>query len=390
MTGSPTSDQSTTRLLADLTEYEVLALEGRYNLSDGHPHFSPSEAERRIINDLPRLWKEASRQTQGTIDAGLVRAIADFHQQPTLLATGRPPLLAYASSISMGVVSAYLGGCRLNVSLLEPCFDNLCEILRHHGITPSPVSEDVLFRPEAADVDLQLAAICDVLIIVDPNNPTGRTSLLDDTARFRRIVEFCSAHGTMLVLDLSFSSFLRGPGMPGRPDVYEILEASGITYITIEDTGKTWPTLDLKCGLIMASADIYEDVRAIHTGVLLNVSPLSSLIVTEFIRASINEDFQTIPRLLAENRAILRASLHGTSLRMINPAVPVSVAWLEILDGRDASELQAALAAVDVHVLPGQHFYWAHPARGASFIRVALSRDTSLFSQAVDALVRGL
>jgi aspartate/methionine/tyrosine aminotransferase len=387
---SPSPGRSAAPLLPDLTEYEVLALEGRYNLSDGHPHFSPSMSEQRIISDLPQLWRDASRRTQGTIDGALVQALADFHRQPTLLAVGRAPLLAYASSISMGVVSAYLGGRQLSVSLLEPCFDNLYEILRHRGITPSPVPEDVVFSPEAAGEDLQAAVIGDVLIIVDPNNPSGRTSLLDDAARFRQIVEFCSAHGTMLVLDLSFSSFMRSPELPGRPDVYEVLEESGITYITIEDTGKTWPTLDLKCGMIMSSADIHEDVRAIHTGVLLNVSPVSSLIVTEFIRASINEDFRTIPRLLAENRAILQDSLRGTSLRMIDPAVPVSVAWLEILDGRDASDVQAALATADVHVLPGQHFYWAHPARGASFIRVALSRDTGLFSRAVDVLVRNL
>jgi hypothetical protein len=117
--GSPAPGQRTARLLPDLTEYEILALEGKYNLSDGHPHFSPSMAEQRIISDLPRLWRDASRLTQGTIDAALVQALADFHQQPTLLATGRTPLLAYASSISMGVVSAYIGERQLSVSLLS-------------------------------------------------------------------------------------------------------------------------------------------------------------------------------------------------------------------------------------------------------------------------------
>lgn len=379
-----------TAVYRDLTEYEILALEATHNLSDGHPHFSPSPAEQSIIDRLPSIWRDAASRTQGGSDAQLLRALAEFHRQPRMLTTGREPLLAYASSISLGIVCTYLAQTGRRVSLLEPCFDNLFELLQHHRLDPVPLPEDVVFRPDQAGVELDEIVTGDTLFIVDPNNPTGSSSLLNGARRFRQIVDFCARRGKLIVLDLSFSAFLRGPGMNGRPDLYEILEDAQVSYILIEDTGKVWPTQDLKCAVTSCSADVYDAMRAIHMGVLLNVSPVTTTLAAEFIRASAQDGFRAIPRLLLSNRSYLEERIPREMMRVAPASVPVSVAWMAILDGRDANTLQSELMVAGVHILPGSHFYWSGAGAGHDYLRVALSRDELTFRASVDHLVAAL
>lgn len=382
--------KNATANLRDLTEYEIRALEAPHNLSDGHPHFAASGAEQEIISRLPELWRLSASRTQATSDMELISALSEFHGQPRMMTRGISPLIAYASSVSIGIVCTYLAHTQRRVSLLEPCFDNLYELLRHHKISPLPLPESIVFQPDQTGLDLKDVATGDTLFIVDPNNPTGTSSLLDNACRFRQIVDYCAETSKMLVVDLSFSAFLSGPGMPGRPDLYEILDTSGIEYILIEDTGKVWPTQDLKCGLISCSPGIYKDVRAIHTGVMLNVSPFTTTLAAEFIRASTREGFNSIPHVIATNRGYLDAVLPENTLRIKTPTVPVSVSWLEIVDGRNAADLQARLAIVGVHVLPGDHFYWSDSRAGREHIRVALSRDPRYFQESINMLVEGL
>lgn len=374
----------------DLTEYEIRALEAEHNLSDGHPHFSPSLVEQTIVDRLPSIWWHAASRTQASSDAEFLTALAEFHRQPRMLMTGREPLLAYASSVSLGIVCTYLAHTGRRVSLLEPCFDNLFELLQHHRLDPLPLPEAVAFRPEEAGADLDDVATGDTLFIVDPNNPTGSSSLLDEAQRFRQIVDFCARREKLLVLDLSFSAFLRGPGMKGRPDLYEILEDARVSYILIEDTGKVWPTQDLKCAVTSCSADVYDAMRAIHTGMLLNVSPVTTTLAAEFIRASTHDEFRAIPRLLLNNRTYMEERVPREILHVEPASVPVSVAWIAIQDGRDANTLQSELMAAGVHVLPGSHFYWSDGGAGHDYLRVALSRDEAPFRASVDHLVAAL
>jgi aspartate/methionine/tyrosine aminotransferase len=359
----------------------LVALESSHNLADAHAHQLPSPAESVIVDMLPKLWYESQTLTQAEIERQFLRSFFDFHGQHSMVSRADRSLLSYAASISMGIVATHLRRNRMSVTLIEPCFDNLYELLEQNELQVDSLPEDVVFRSPDVFEALTSHGVGDALVLVDPNNPTGSTSFTEDGDRFREIVRFCVANGKTLILDFSFASFLRG----NRPDVYDILERSGVTYLTIEDTGKTWPTLDVKCGILSASTDIWDQVRDLHTAVLLNVSPFSARLLTDFVTASKNDGFASVADLLDANRLVLVDAISGTDVEHVHPDAPVSVAWLRLLRGT-ATELQERLARHGVHVLPGTHFYWSDHEQGQSYVRVALARDPVAFARSAAAL----
>lgn len=371
--------------LVDLTQYEIEALAGKHNLADAHAHQGQSLAEHKVVEALPEVWEEAQTLPQAEIERDFLRAFFGFHGQSTLADDPSRPLISYAASVSMTVVATYLRLRRATVTLIEPCFDNLHEILAQSEIKVEPITEAAIFDSPNVYEELCARQIGDALILVDPNNPTGETAFIDGPSRFEQIVRYCADHAKILVLDFSFASFLHTGSRPGRPDVYEVLDRSGVTYMTIEDTGKTWPTCDIKCGILTTSRDIRAAVRDIHTGVLLNVSPFALLLLTRFIEASAADTFSSVAGLLARNRRALTDAIRGTGLEYLPPKAPVSVAWLK-LRGGTATELQRALARTGVHVLPGTHFFWSDHEQGESYVRIALARDPERFEQAVSTL----
>jgi aspartate/methionine/tyrosine aminotransferase len=164
-----------------------------------------------------------------------------------------------------------------------------------------------------------------------------------------------------------------------------------VSYLTIEDTGKTWPIQDAKCALLTASDDIYEEIYNIHTSVLLNVSPFVLNVVHHYVQDSIEDGFASIRDVLERNREAARHALRDTILEYQEPDVPVSVAWFRITrPDLPATELQRDLRAQGVYVLPGTYFYWNDPARGERYIRMALARDPEMFGTAMVALREAL
>jgi bifunctional pyridoxal-dependent enzyme with beta-cystathionase and maltose regulon repressor activities len=173
--------------------------------------------------------------------------------------------------------------------------------------------------------------------------------------------------------------------------VYEILEDSGVRYIAMEDTGKTWPLQDAKCSTIMASRDLNAEIYKIVTSVLLNVSPFILKLVTRYVQDSVTDDFASVSEVLELNRQRVRKALDDTLLGYCEPMVKTSVAWFKLKDpSMSADDLQAYLLDHQIYVLSGKYFYWNHPAQGQRFIRIALARDPHMFGQAVAALRRAL
>jgi len=167
-------------------------------------------------------------------------------------------------------------------------------------------------------------------------------------------------------------------------DLYELLEESGVSYVAIEDTGKTWPVQDAKTALIKCSKDIYPEIYNIHTAYLLNVSPFILNLLTEYILDSEKDNFASVYELLERNRQIAKKELAGSLLEFQEPKSKVSVAWFKIKNQKvKATELQKAILAEGVYVLPGTYFFWSDHKRGEQYIRIALARNTEMFEPAI-------
>ncbi|GAA0366568.1 pyridoxal phosphate-dependent aminotransferase [Streptomyces blastmyceticus] len=376
--------------LVDLTQHEIQALRTEFNLADAHTHQRQSASQRQIVERLPQLWYEAEEGLQETYEQRFVDAFFRLHRQPTALAR-KKTMLSYAASISTMVVGMYLKRRRMAVSLIEPCFDNLYDVLANMGVPLHPVDESAFADPDRIYSELKRRVRTDALFLVDPNNPTGFSLLKHGRKGFEEVVRFCKDHGKLLVIDFCFASFTLFDPDVARFDMYELLENSGVSYMAIEDTGKTWPVQDAKCAMLTVSDDIHEAVYNLHTSVLLNVSPFVLNMLAEYIEDSIEDDLSSVRDVLTRNRETARKALDGSILEYQEPVVNVSVAWFRIDHPElTATELQRELTADGLYLLPGRYFYWSEPGKGESYLRIALARDPQMFSAAMTRLAAAL
>jgi aspartate/methionine/tyrosine aminotransferase len=373
----------------DLTQHEIQALKTKYNLADAHTHQRQSPSQDRIVADLPKLWHESEDNLQSHAEQRFLDAFFRLHKQPTAAAMNKT-LLSYSASVSTMVAAMYLQQRNMSVSLVTPCFDNLVDLLKHMGVELASFPEEWLHDVETIHERMSNVAT-DAIYLVDPNNPTGFTLLKDGRSGFGELLRMCRDTGKLLIMDFCFASFVLCSHGMDRVDIYQMLEESGVTYMAIEDTGKTWPVQDAKCAMITASEDIREEVYNIHTAVLLNVSPFVLNFLASYVEDSIADGFASVRDVITENRAAAREALEGTILRYVAPVVETSVAWFEITDpGLTATQLQAKLFENEIYVLPGTYFYWDDKEKGERFVRIALARRPEEFADAMTAMRKAL
>ncbi|GAA0377382.1 aminotransferase class I/II-fold pyridoxal phosphate-dependent enzyme [Streptomyces blastmyceticus] len=374
-----------TEQLLDLTQHEIEALKTRFNLADAHTHQQQSPGQQEIVAALPALWYEAEATRQADLEDRFKEVFFRLHGQHSVRAEST--MLSYAASISTLVAGMYLKRHDISVSLVEPCFDNLPDVLHNVGVQPVPVPEDVLHDADRIYERLAASVTTDALFLVDPNNPTGFSLLSHGRKGFEEVVRYCVDHDKLFIVDLCFAAFALADPRFGRFDLYELLDTSGVRYIALEDTGKTWPLQDAKCALLTCSRDLHEDVYNIHTSVLLDVSPFILNFLSRYVEDSIEDGMASVRDVITRNREAAQKALAGSLLEHIEPAVNVSVAWFRIQDANvKATDLQRHLAQHEVYVLPGTFFFWNEPERGESYVRLALARDPGEFLASVTRL----
>ena len=371
----------------DLTQHEVEALKQKYNYADAHTHQSQSDSQLEIVKRLPELWLEAEKTKQEILEK---KFIETFYNMRGLESTLQPNnvMLYYAASIATIHIANYLLKKRYSVSLLEPCFDNLYEILMHMEIPLSPLKEELLHDVDKIYENLRTHVKSDAIFIVDPNNPTGFTLLGQQNKKaFEQVVQFCKDYDKILIVDYCFANFLMNDEEFELYDTYKVLKDSGIKYMAIEDTGKTWPIQDAKIAMLKVSDNLYEEMYSIYTAYILNVSPFILNFLTEYLLDSQKCQFASTLSILNTNRKILSEKFQNSILTPLKPKGKVSVAWCEIREPNlKATELQKILYEEGVYVLPGTYFFWHNPDQGEKYIRIALARDTDNFLEGMSLI----
>ncbi|MEV0289177.1 pyridoxal phosphate-dependent aminotransferase [Kribbella sp. NPDC050820] len=325
---------------------------------------------------MPALFSLASKLSVPNLDRALHSAFLSMLGQAT--AVDRASVLScYSSSVATEIAgrAMYSKGVR-RVGLVHPTFDNIPDILAGVGLELLEVPEESLLDPAAGSwPDL------DALFVVSPNNPTG--AVLDAEA-LTRVADWCADRGVVLALDTCF----RGFDQRAWFDHYAILEASGTDWFVVEDTGKLYPLLDLKVGLLVFPADSPLPLRRIHTDILLGVSPMISIVVLELTRdAASGGGLIELHRTIAANREILRQTVAGVGYdAWCDPGSRISVQRIRLPGSANAVRVAADLRDAGLHVLPGTKFHWARPGEGASHLRVALGRPADAVRQGAGLL----
>ncbi len=362
----------------NLTRYEWSGLVNRHNLADGHARQNQSRAQEAVVARLGEIFCASEADDQVGIQREFEHAFYDFAGQPSVAARDDRPLHHYSASVSTEVVGNWLRQARLRVGLLHPTFDNIAAILQRQLVPLRPISERIFSAPD----DPVFTRGCDAVFLVLPNNPTG----VDPSPEvLRAIADGCRARDQVLILDASFRFFsdrLRSW------DQYAYFDEIGLRYIGIEDTGKTWPTLDLKVGSLVVDARLRPPLQRITDDFVLNVSPFIFRLLREYIAT---ED--TLPwcvKVGQRNRAVLEEALAETPVTVVAAQAPMSVAWLELPDRWRGSHACAWLSDRGVAVLPGAPFFWDDTRLGESHLRVALMRPEDEFVAGADALRHAL
>ncbi len=367
-------------MFKNLTGYEIDSLPQSYNLTDGHAFRRWSAAEETIIDRSALLFKRNDRRRQAEIEREYVRDFLRLAGQ-TWDDASLGYLMCFTASMAFEVVANYLRLRGLTLALIEPCFDNLADTFRRHAIPLRPFPDSLLEAPSATFRRALAAVETDAICLVTPNNPTGLTLSEDN---LRALLEFCRERRKLLLLDNCFRAYLPRPAVH---DQHRLVVEAGVDAVLVEDTGKTWPTSEIKAPFfgVTRAGGLFERVYDIFTDFLLHVSPAGVGLVHEFIRLSARDGLASIHEVVRANRAALYESLGGTFLTPCERPF-ASVAWLRIDHPITAAELKQVLDAHGVFVLPGNHFFWHDRDRGDQFIRVALVRDADMFREAAARL----
>jgi len=361
-----------------LTRYEWAGLVAEHNLADGHARRAPSRTEAQVIGRLSQIFRDAEIVNQLEAQRMFEAAFYRRAGQPSVLQRTSPPLHHYSSSLSNEVLANYLRAEGLRVGLMHPTFDNIASILRRHDVPLRTVPERLYEEPD----DPTHYEDADALFLVVPNNPTGTDPEPDV---LRAIAGECAARDMLLIVDTSFRFFSEHLH---TWDQYRYFEELGLRHVGIEDTGKTWPTLDLKVGSLVADPVTCEPLRHITDDFLLNVSPFIFSLLHEMIEV---DDPLDCRRVAQVNRQVLAHALDGTPVRLERTTGPMSVAWLRVPDDWPAAgELCPKLGQHGVAVLPGSPFFWETPTDGDRYLRVALMRPEAEFASGARALRRAL
>lgn len=360
----------------NLTQFENLALSSKLNLADGHARQEPTPAQQKVISELPALWAEAAERPVDEIEREACEAffgVLGQHRHP--FSAGRV-LSCYSSSLAMEIFARALATRAEAIALIHPTFDNIPDILRGVGLRLVPVEEDLLHEQ---DLPAELLESVGCVFVTTPNNPTGRVM---PEQRLRALADQCAAHDVVLALDTSF----RGFDTDAHYDHYAVLEDSGCRWVVIEDTGKLWPTLELKIGWLVRSARVDLPIEKIHSDILLGVSPLVLLMVKRFSADAAEGGLADLHGAIADNRALLRAALADVpDVGFVDPFSRTSVDRLHV-GARSGMDVWSAVRAHQLYVLPCQKFHWAAPEEGAHTLRVALSRNPLALSAGAQVL----
>ncbi|MEV6038944.1 aminotransferase class I/II-fold pyridoxal phosphate-dependent enzyme [Nonomuraea sp. NPDC052116] len=364
--------------VGNLTTMEVDALtdvDGGLNLTDGHARLVLSEQQAAIVARIPEMFAEASRRPFPDIEreahATFLKAIGQ-HSAP--VGTGRI-LSCYSSTLATDIVARALPAGS-TVAVLHPTFDNIADLLVTRGLKLVPLAEE-----ELLDMSWPGPPV-GAIVVTHPNNPTG---LVTPEGHLRSLAEHAVRHGQIIIVDASF----RGQVRDAQYDTYAVLDEAGADWIVIEDTGKLWPTHELKIGLLAYSARTKLPIDRAFSESLLSASPVVLLLIANLAGDWVNGGYERARDLVTRNRTVLRETIGEVDLRLADPASQISVARIELPShGPDSSLLYKDMVGRGVHVLPCAPFHWADSDSGLRFIRVSLARPYDTVESAARTLVQ--
>ena len=362
-----------------LTDFEMAGFHSQFCLADGHAYQDLHPAFDKIINSLPKIWHDSAEKPIYEAENHFNKSYSTLIQSP-ILANYKNFKICPTASNSIDLIAAAVNLLNLKTILVEPTFDNLALLFRRRGVQLDSISDKALLQAaQVNEIDKCFPNLKEygALFLVNPNNPTG---LEFDENALNNIISFCKQHGMLLIIDNCFRIHKRT-----NFDDYNLLINSNVSFMTLEDTGKVWPTQDLKASLVYFSEDMKNIFNEIYNEVYLCVSNFSLGIISAFFEETAKVGIQeTIWNVVDTRRALLRKAIQNSTLFVsdlsVNSNLPVE--WL-VCNASDKNDFTICheLKAMGLAVLPGRQFYWNsfNESKNQRNIRVSLLKRQNGF-----------
>jgi aspartate/methionine/tyrosine aminotransferase len=333
-----------------------------------------------VYANLGAIWEAAATSSIPDAEHGFKNALANLIDSPRLERHNFFSVLPTASN-SIDIVAAWLHMRGKRTGLLEPAFDNLPLMLKRRDLVLYPVSELDLLDLESLEKEIDSQRLTALFVIL-PNNPTG---FMLNALDFRSLCELCERKGVTLIVDKTFRLYSRDIF-----DDYEIMQESGVEFVVIEDTGKTWPTLDLKVSLLIYKDTIASELRMLYEEIFLCSSNFVLLLLTRLAQQTAHHGLaQVVQKPAAARLALVGDVLANSPLSLVPNRFKtvLPLAWIDCKEsGMTDLELVEYLKGYGLAVLPGRNFYWNSPQENTSNIRISLMRPTMMFYTGLKAL----
>lgn len=231
------------------------------------------------------------------------------------------------------------------------------------------------FLPDLDGIPPDVARNAKLMFLNSPNNPT---SVIADTAFFKRVIAFAKEHHVIVCHDAAYSEIFYD-GL--RPSSF--LEAEGAMDVGIEfhSLSKTFNMTGWRIGFAVGRAEVIAGLSQIKS----NMDSGQFQAVQEAGITALESDDRLTAGLRAiyqERRDVLVAGLRNLGLEFDVPSATFYV-WIEVPKGYTSASFTAhLLEKAGIVTTPGNGF----GAPGEGYIRMALTTTKERLAEAVDRL----
>lgn len=348
-----------------LTAIQALAGDSMIDLADSHSQLRP------VVDDLPSdVLSRLARASRRGLEAQFLDAYSDVSGEPV---APQDVVLFPSASQAIDTVAKYLAEQRVKrISVPSPTFDSLPRLMRRAGLELEP------FRQEDDDAVLDAVYRSEAVFLVLPNNPTG--TIIGPRAA-ALLPKAAKRSGCRVVFDRTWRFYQ-------ERQFTSWLDAD-FDWIDIEDTGKTWSTLETKISFVRTRRpEVLTGIEEIFHESWIRTPPLNLHVAAQAI---VREGGASRARsAMTENRDRLLDALGPMGFELISEPAGFALLRLPISCPISSGKLTDVLLDAGVAILPGGPFYWDDPPQGDRLVRISLLRPVDEFADHVLALTRAI
>ena len=241
-----------------------------------------------------------------------------YHRDAGLTVMPEAVVITASASESYGLIFQALASAGDRVLLPEPGYPLFEHVATYHRLTTTcyRLRFDEEFRITEEALERAVTADCRFLVLISPNNPTGRVAEPLEVAAVLRV---CRRHRLILICDEVFSPYRYPPeATEGRPPLPRpMADAEEVLVLTINGISKLRATPELKLSWIVAHGPVSLVREAIPPLALANDMYLSCTPLSQHLLPHLLEDLeheQMLYRSVAERRRILLDRVDGMGI----------------------------------------------------------------------------